>query len=178
MDLENNNLDDDWINNFENTDKLYKDFYKDDLYYVNLRVIYINRENEIDKLKQESFLMSKPNHINHEEILQILKKNSIDNDKKYSLLSILKYNIILEPVDVKFYLNEQNVQEYLSVIKNIDSVVFDKSISMFHDLNDLILIFYEKSLELKKPDPNNTTKKIYLRSLSSNKKTIRKRYKD
>ena len=178
MDLENNNLDDDWINNFENTDKLYKDFYKDDLYYVNLRVIYINRENEIDKLKQESFLMSKPNHINHEEILQILKKNSIDNDKKYSLLSILKYNIILEPVDVKFYLNEQNVQEYLSVIKNIDSVVFDKSISMFHDLNDLILIFYEKSLELKKPDPNNTTKKIYLRSLSSNKRTIRKRYKD
>jgi len=156
MDLENNNLDDDWINNFENTDKLYKDFYKDDLYYVNLRVIYINRENEIDKLKQESFLMSKPNHINHEEILQILKKNSIDNDKKYSLLSILKYNIILEPVDVKFYLNEQNVQEYLSVIKNIDSVVFDKSISMFHDLNDLILIFYEKSLELKKLDPTKT----------------------
>ena len=63
MDLEYDKLDDDWINNFENTDKLYKDFYKDDLYYVNLRVIYINRENEIEKLKQESFLMSKPNNI-------------------------------------------------------------------------------------------------------------------
>lgn len=178
MDLEYNNLDDEWINNFESTDKLYKDFYKDNLYYVNLRVIYINRENEIDKLKQESFLMSTPNYINHDEILEILKKNSIDNDKKYRLLSILKYNIILEPEDVKLYLNEKNTQEYLSVIKNIDSVVFDKSISMFHDLNDLILIFYEKSLELKTPDKNNTTKKIYFRSLSGNKKTIRKRYKD
>lgn len=178
MELEYNNLDDEWINSFESTDKLYKDFYKDNLYYVNLRVIYINRENEIDKLKQESFLMSKPNHINHDEILEMLKKNSIDNDKKYRLLSILKYNIILEPEDVKLYLNEKNTQEYLSVIKNIDSVVFDKSISMFHDLNDLILIFYEKSLELKKPNANNTTKKIYLRSLSGNKKTIRKRYKD
>lgn len=178
MDLEYNNLDDDWINNFETTDKLYKDFYKDDLYYVNLRIIYINRENEIEKLKQESFLMSKPNSISRDEILEILKKNTVDNDKRYSLLSILKYNIVLEPDDIKFYLNNTSREEYLSVIKNIDSVVFNKSISMFHDLNDLILIFYEKSLEFKKPDANNTTKKIYLRSLSTNKKTIRKRYKD
>lgn len=178
MDLDYDRLDDDWINNFENTDKLYKDFYKDDLYYVNLRVIYINRGNEIEKLKQESFLMSKPNNITREEILEILKKNSIDNDKRYSLLSILKYNIVLEPDEVKLYLNNGNGEEYLSIIKNIDGVVFNKSINMFHDLNDLILIFYEKSLELKKPNANNTTKKVYLRSLSSNKKTIRKRYKD
>ena len=35
MDDENNKLDDDWINNFEKTDELYQDFYKDDLYYIN-----------------------------------------------------------------------------------------------------------------------------------------------
>lgn len=178
MELEYNNLDDDWINNFENTDKLYKDFYKDDLYYVNLRVVYINRDNEIEKLKQESFLMSKPNNITQDEIIEMLKKNSLDNDKKYSLLSILKYNIVLEPDDIKLYLNNGSGEEYLSVMKNIDNVVFNKSINMFHDLNDLILIFYEKSKELKKLDAKNNTKKIYLRSLSSNKKTIKKRYKD
>ncbi len=178
MDLEYNNLDDDWIIKFEDTDKLYKDFYKDNLYYINLRVIYINRVNEIEKLKQESFLMSKPNNITRNEILEILKKNSIDNDKRYSLLSILKYNILLEPDDIKLYLNDKNGENYLSIIKNIDDIVFNKSITMFHDLNDLILIFYEKSLELKKPDANNCTKKIFLRSLSTNKKTIRKRYKD
>jgi hypothetical protein len=178
MDLEYNNLDDEWINTFENTDKLYRDFYKDDLYYINLRVIYINRENEIEKLKQESFLMSKPNYITREEIIEILKKNSIDNEKKYTLLSILKYNIILEPDDIKLYLNNGSHDEYLTIMKNIDTIVFNKSINMFHDLNDIILIFYEKSSEIKKSDSNNTTKKIYLRSLSSNKKTIKKRYKD
>ena len=31
MDFENDKLNDDWINNFEKTDKLYKDFYRDDL---------------------------------------------------------------------------------------------------------------------------------------------------
>lgn len=178
MESEYCNLDDEWINSFEKTDKLYKDFYKDDLYYVNLRSLYINRDNEIDKLKQESFLLSSPNYISNEEILEILKKNSIDNDKRYSLLSILKYNIVLEPDEVKNYLINKENNNYLSVIKNIDSVSFEKSINMFHDLNDLILIFYEKSKELKESNPHSSTKKIYLRSFSSNKKTIKKRYKD
>lgn len=178
MDLEYNNLDDDWIITFEKSDKLYKDFYKEDLYYVNLRFFYINRENEIDKLKQESFLMNKPNSISQEEILEILKKNSLDNNKRYSLLSILKYNINIEPDEISSYLQNGENNNYLSIIKNIDSVNFDKSINMFHDLNDLIFIFYEKLLEIKKDtNNNNNTKKIFLRS-NTNKKTIRKRYKD
>ena len=172
------NLDDEWINNFENTDKLYEDFYKDDLYYLNLRVIYVNRYNEIDKIKHETILLTNKNTISQEEFLGILKKNSIDNQILYSLLSILKYNILLEPDDVKNYLINKNSQNYLSVIKNIDAIKYEKSISMFHDLNDLILIFYEKSQEIVKIDKKNNTKRIYLRSLNTNKKTIRKRYKD
>ena len=35
MDIEYNNLDDEWINDFERTDKLYEDFYKDDLIFKN-----------------------------------------------------------------------------------------------------------------------------------------------
>jgi hypothetical protein len=178
MDIEYNNLDDEWINEFEKTDKLYEDFYKDDLYYINLRIIYINRENEIDKIKNESLLLTNKNNISHEEIFGILKNNSIDNERKYSLLSILRYNIILEPDDVKNYLLNKENPDFLSVIKNIDAISFEKSISMFHDLNDVILIFYEKSNEIVKRETNNNTKKIYLRYLSSNKKTIKKRYKD
>lgn len=178
MEIEYNNLDDEWINDFEKTDKLYKDFYKDDLYYVNLKIIYINRDNEIDKIRLESFLMSKKNIITHEEVLEILKKNSTDNDKMYTLLSMLRYNINLEPYEIENYLKNEDNKEYLTVIKNIDTITFEKSINMFHDINDLILIFYEKSKEIKKKDPNNSTKKIYLRNLNENRKTIKKRYKD
>jgi hypothetical protein len=179
MDIEYNNLDDEWINEFEKTDKLYQDFYKDDLYYINLRVIYVNRENEIDKIKYESFLLSKKNVISEEEILGILKKNSIDNERKYMLLSILRYNIILEPDDVKNYLLNNENPDYLSVIKNINDITFQKSITMFHDLNDIIVIFYEKSMEnLKKENNTSNTKKVYLRSLNTNKKTLKKRYKE
>jgi hypothetical protein len=180
---ENNKLDDDWINNFEKTDELYQDFYKDDLYYINLKYIYVSRKNEIEKIKQETFLMSRPNYISREEILQILKKSVTDNDRRYSLLSILKYNITLDAEEIKkFVLNEDNEDKeernYLKVIKNIDAIGLEKTINMLHDLNDIILVFYEKSNELKVVNPHTSTKKIFLRSLSSNKKTIRKQYKD
>ena len=173
-----NKLNDEWINNFEKTDKLYQDFYKDDLYYVNLKFVYVNRENEIEKINQESFLMSNPNYISREEIIQILKDSAIDNNKRYSLLSILKYNITLDADEIKlFLLYSSEERNYLNIVKNIDAISFEKSISMFHDLNDLIFIFYEKKNELKKVDPNNVTKKIYFSS-NTNKKTIKKRYKE
>jgi hypothetical protein len=179
MDLK---LDDDWIKNFENVDADYKDFYKDDLYYVNLTFIYVNRENEIEKIKHESFLLSNPNHILREEILQILKKSSIEDERRYSLLALLKYNITMDPDDIQKYIALDTgihtvEKNYLSIIKNIDSISFDQTISMMHDLNDLILVFYEKSNELKEKNVNSLTKKIYIRH-SSNKKTIKKQYKD
>ena len=170
-------LSDEWINNFEKTDKLYQEFYKDNLYYVNLKFIYVNRDNEIEKIKQESFLMSSPNYISREEIIQILKGSTTDNEKSYSLLSILKYNITLDADEVKNFLMSSNIdRNYLNIVKNIDAISFEKSICMFQDLNDLILIFYEKSKEKKVYDPNNITKKIYLRNV--NKRTIKNRYKD
>ena len=179
MDIELSKLNDDWIINFEKTDKLYQDFYKDDLYYVNLKYLYINRSNEIEKIKEESFLMSRPNYISREEVLQILKKSINDDNRRYSLLSIQKYNITLDADDIKnFVLYPNEDRNYLKVIKNIDAITFEKTISMLHDLNDLILIFYEKSNELKKVNPNSSTKKVYIGSLSSNKKTIKKQYKD
>ena len=188
-DYENENeekqLDDTWIKEFDKTDKLYQDFYKDDLYYTNLQFIYVNRSNEIEKIKQEPFLFSCPNHISRDEILGILKNNTTTDNKKYSLLSILRYNITLEPANIKSFLkNQKNIHNscsfsssYLTIIKNIDSISFEKSISMFHDLNDLIFVFYEKSTELKNTNTNNVTKRIYLNS-RIHKNTIKKRYKE
>lgn len=171
-------LNDDWITNFEKTDKLYQEFYRDDLYYINLKFVYVNRANEIEKIKQESFLMSIPNFVLREEILQILKKSSQDNERNYSLLSILRYNNTLEVDDIKNFLKyPDNERNFLTIIKNIDAISFEKTIHMFQDLNDLVFIFYEKSHELKKVNPNAGTKKIYMRS-NTYKKTIKKRYKD
>jgi len=171
-------LDDEWIKQFDEIDELYKDFYKDDIYYVNLKIIYVNRDSVIEKVKQIPFLMSTINRINREEIIQILKKYALEDDRKYFLLSILRYNIVLEPDEIKYYLLDSIDTNYLNIIKNIDTIYFQKTINMLQDLNDLILIFYEKTNEIKKENNNTSTKRIYLNSLSNKKKTIKKRYKD
>jgi hypothetical protein len=173
-----NKLNEDWIIKFEKTDKLYEDFYKDNLYYTNLQFIYVNKNNEIDKIKQESFLMSSPNYISREEIIGILKKYSIDNDKRYTLLSILRYNITLDVEDVKSFVIKDDLttlcENFFTIIKNIDAISFDKTINMFQDLNDLIFVLYENTVLTDKRDINNVTKRIYLKKTNTNRKTIRK----
>jgi hypothetical protein len=169
-------LDDDWICNFEKNDKLYKDFYKDDVYFINLHIVYVNKNYEIEKLKQEIFLMSLPNCVTRNEVLGIIKKNVIDNNINYSLFSILKYNINIDTEDVENFLKVSELETYyhnfLFTIKNIDSIKFEKTISMFHDLNDLIFIFNET-----KKGNNNITKKVVLNAINK-RKTIKKPYKD
>lgn len=167
-----NTLDDNWIVDFENKDKLYQDFYKDDVYFTDINFIYINSNNEIEKIANETFIMSTPNYITREEIIGILKKKSTDveTNKKYSVLSILKYNISLDVEEVPTFLKVKPYSDnFLVSVKNIDTIKFDKTINMFQDLNDLFFIFYEKS---DKKEIKNITKRIFIKH--KNNKTIRK----
>ena len=68
-----------------------------------------------------------------------------------------------------------------AIIKNIDDIHFSQSISMFHDINELFILFHQlicipcnKQNTFKK---ENGTKKIYI-NLNTNKKTKRKLYKE
>jgi hypothetical protein len=140
----NEELNDNWIIEFEKNDKLYQYFYKENLYYTNLFIIYVNKDLEIEKIKQDTFLMSIPNLITKTEILEIIKKASLENNIYYCLLNLLKYNINLESEDMCHYFKNFKQFDFFSNIKNIDAIHFDKTINMFHDLNDLILIMSEK----------------------------------
>jgi hypothetical protein len=73
---------------------------------------------------------------------------------------------------MKHFLNDTEKFPFLKVIKNIDAITFEKSINMFQDLNDLILVFFEKITDNK--IRTNSTKKVFLHHLSNKKKTIRK----
>jgi len=166
-------LDEIWIKDFEENDKNYEIFYSDDIYYVKIHCIYIDKVSNISQVKEEKIFLLNPNCISREEILSILKRNSIQNSVKYSVMSILKYNIDIEPLDIKNFLEEKEDSSYsfLTPIKNIDAITFKKTISMFHDLNNLFVIFYEKD-KTHMITRENITKKVYISH--GNKKTIRK----
>ena len=166
-DDENDILDADWITNFENIDNSYNIFYLDDVHSIKVKCVYINKENEIEKMKQENMVLVRPNYLSREEVMGIIKHNI---HGRYGLLSILKYNINLEPAQVKSFVTTRQYEDtFLTTIKNIDAITWDTTISMFQDLNEVIFFFYEKSGS----HANNVTRKIWLQKHLKSKKTIR-----
>jgi hypothetical protein len=167
-------LDDSWATNFEKNDKMYQNYYPENVTYVNNYYVYVNQENEIEKIKNEKYFIKTPNLVSREEIIEILK-HSIK--KNYSVLHILKYNINLDPVDVQDFISFPKKYNFLTSMKHIESIHFEKTIYMFQDLNDIIFVFYENE---KNKNNYTTTKKVNINtknSKSSNsKKTIKKRF--
>jgi len=172
---EMSNIDTDWIDEFEKVDKDYESFYTDDINCVNITIIYVNKLNEIDNIKEEKLFMKTKNQISKEEIIGLLKKNNDRGGKKFTIMTMLKYNFNLEPLHVrKFLLNDHDISPYLSVIKYIDDIIWEKTISMFHDLNNLIIIFYENEKYVSNNASDKPkTKRVYMKPLSSHNKTIK-----
>jgi hypothetical protein len=177
MELDNYDeaLDDSWIKDFAKSDKLYQDFYKDDNYYTEVHYVYINADNNIVKVDQETFLFNTKNVVSRDDIVGLIKRNSEVDSVKYSIMSILKYNNTLEPESIKqFVIDDPDNSEYnyMTPIKSIDAIKFEPTINMFQDLNDLLFIFYEKPTKTT----HNLTKKIFIHHKSKNKKNTRKQY--
>ena len=151
---EYNMEDDSWIKEFEKKEELYQDFYADDIFFTKLHFVYVDRENAIEKITEENFLMSVKNQIERHELIQILKRITTVDGNKYSLLSILKCNIQITQDNVKNFLSSSNLSDFYDdfviPVKNIDTIYFEKSI--------------------------NTTKRVYISKL--NKKTKNKTKKN
>ena len=102
------------------------------------------------------------------------------NERRYTLLSMLKYNIDLPPEQVSAFLREgkdddDNMNPFLSVVKNIDDIPLSRTIGMFQDLNDLFILFYPYSKKAKPENSHNNTKRIVIKTIKSkHRKTYRK----
>ena len=182
-------LDSKWIDDFQSQDKEYEKYYKNDLHHIKLHCIYVNVNNEIERIKKEEVHLRSVNYVSREEIIGILKRNSICNNKRYSVLSILKYNIDIEPSDVPFFLMDRSSSSssssssntFLTSIKNIDAIPLNQSINMFSNLNNLFIVYNEKVMLANNNNNNNTanttnthhhntTKKIYINPVYRHKK--------
>ena len=158
-------LDTSWITNFELIDNRYNGLYKDDLKSINIRYIYIDNTNEIKLVKHERINLSNLNFLSRNDLIKILKNNSFINDNIFKVLSLIKYNINLEPENLKSFLKNPDYYIFLSKITNIDDIKWEKSIKMFENINELFVIFYINSSFDKGNSQKlrlNTTKKIYL----------------
>jgi hypothetical protein len=168
-DISNFDLDTRWIEEFESVDNNYKQFYNEVICDIKICSIYVDKNNNIENIKQEILELSRENLITKEEIIKIIKHNSIIQNKRYTLLSLLKYNIDLDASNVVYYLKQRQQQPktdaYLTLVKNIDNIPLNSTINMMQDLNTIFILFYEKNATC-----NNTTKKVYINHHTKTKK--------
>ena len=101
-------LDLDWIQEFEKIDNEYKVYYTEELSFIRIHSIYVNNNNDIEKIREEKIILKESGILSKEELLSIIKHNSFSKEIKYSLLSILKFNINLEPFNLKTFLRNKN----------------------------------------------------------------------
>jgi hypothetical protein len=161
------NLDTRWIQEFESVDYNYKQFYNEVVGDIKICSIYVDKNNNIENIKQEILELSRENLITKEEIIKIIKNNSTIQKKRYTLLSLLKYNIDLDASNVVHYLKQKqsNTDTYLTLVKNIDDIPLNSTINMMQDLNTIFILFYEKYMT-----NSNTTKKVYINNHTKTKK--------
>jgi len=156
--------DDDWIKKIEEEDNLYNDFYYEKNENVLVYYLYINKKNEIEYIKQNNIILNN-SKIYKEKLMVMLRKNSFFNNMKYSLSSILQYNIDLMPEDVLYYLRNPKDFTFFNR-KSITDIVWKDSISLFQNLNCLYVIYKERKQK------KGNTKKIKIKRSNKTKKLI------
>jgi len=180
-----NELDTSWIHNFEKEDGIYKDYYSENLYFINIYFVYLNESNAIQKVKKDKFFFNEKhsNTLPKEELFKIIVKNKEINNEKYKLNFLFKYNYTNESHNLLNLLQNkvpivedyEETNSYLSTITSIENVVFKKTITMFQDLNSITII-YKKSYNVllhnnNNNNNNNKTKKLHIKN--KYKKTTR-----
>jgi len=151
---------------------------QEDITEINITYIYINQENEIDSVHKNSIHLTETNFISKEKLIYILKQYISENkesSKKYTISSILQYNVDLsndaivnEFVNKNYDINELDKIPFLTIIKEIRDIYWKPSLPIFKELNELFIIFYE-NIEIQN-SKSNKSKKI---TIHQHKKTRR-----
>ncbi len=156
-----------WMDILEKEEEDYKSFYKENIDIVKIFYTYVDSNNKIYYVKKDNLLIEN-NKINRDELIYILKKNKQNNKKNHKLISVLQYNIDLEPDEVLNYLKNKENYNFLTVVNKVHDILWNDTISIFKNLNSLHIVYYEEPI-----NKSSNTKKVYIRNrkLKRNKHT-------
>ena len=156
-----------WMDVLEKEEEDYKSFYKENIDIVKIFYTYVDSNNKIYYVKKDNLLIEN-NKINRDELIYILKKNKQNNKKNHKLISVLQYNIDLEPEEVLNYLKNKENYNFLTVVNKVHDILWNDTISIFKNLNSLHIVYYEEPI-----NKSSNTKKVYIRNrkLKRNKHT-------
>lgn len=175
-------LNTDWIEQLKDAENVYNDFYKEPVTSIKVFFLYVNTANELEHIYSDVCLLNAEGVISGNNIVSLIKHNQYFHSVKYKLMSLLKYNIDLEPHEVPYYISDasddadadaaadKNTTRFFTTERYLGGDIrFVDSINMFQDLNALFFIFTEpvkKPAAVSATATSSQTKKVYLSSVN------------
>jgi hypothetical protein len=155
-----------WIDNFKKDNETYSDFYTEEVTNITLFFIYINNKNDVENLSRDLMILDRKNAVMRDQLIQIIKQNQIHNNNKYKLISLLKYNIDIDPEEIYNFINNKDDSSFSKRFfiqeKYLNDIIYKNTINIFQDLNSLFFI-YKETLPIDNKSNNsiksNITKK-------------------
>tara|TARA_B100000902_G_C27304601_1_gene914733 strand:- start:1128 stop:1658 length:531 start_codon:yes stop_codon:yes gene_type:complete len=112
--------------------------------------IFVDKNNNIKYIKQETISLSAPNEIKKTELEEIIQHNLDETRNTFRISSLCQYTNNLHSSQIFDYINkDEDEKEYIKNIKQfskIQDIKFENSMIMFHDINSLIFILTEVSI--------------------------------
>ena len=165
------NLDTDWIEEYNNIEELYSELYKEQIETLPIYFLYVNRDSDLFHISKDILDLSS-SILEKSTIINLLKKNMILDKKKYRPISILKYNLTIAPQDIENYIKNTDKYTFLESEKEIKDIKFNNTISIFQDINGIYFLLHEQW-----DAGTHKTKKIYFNNKLKKKKTKKNRLK-
>ena len=161
-------LDISWVAEHEKENSIDKNYHREPIQNISMQFIYVDFSGKVEKIIPEMFSIGENKKISKEHILQIIQtKRSISLTKKYKIIDILLYNVILEPENIQEYAKSENFRElssgFFKQCSLFNDIILDDSIFIFHKVNSLYFIFKETEsvFTIKSILKKDKTKKLY-----------------
>ena len=141
------NLDVSWLENHERMLNIHENYQREYMDTIRICYVYINENSEIDKViseREHLLFINKCKGLTKERVLQIVQnKKILNNIDKYTMDSILLFNVSIEPENIQKYVNSENIlsEPFLKIYPIVDEIEIPPSIFIFHEINCIYFIF-------------------------------------
>ena len=159
-------MDTSWIDEYTQHEEKYGKFYNEENEVCKIRFIYLNQECEIIAMSEDKIDLDE-GKVPSETLLKEIEGKRQRYNERYLIKDIAFYNITTDSDELVRFKEKALYQNYLHKGDIFEEIEFKPTISMFKDLNEIIVLLQ------KKPHPFSRRNK----SRKFNHKTAKNRTK-
>lgn len=137
-------MDTSWIDEYIEHEDKYGKFYKEENETCNMQFIYLNDENEIMFVCKDKVILE-DNTLKSSVLMPMIERRREKYNERYKIHDIFFYNITTDSEELVRFKERVLYKNYLKTTEIMEDIVVEPSISMFKDLNEIIIIFKKKS---------------------------------